>query len=248
MWKLLVRFCRWLINQWGRTLKIVFRNEHFVVVRKDWGEHVHQPENHDYWVPLDLVLVTQLKKILELKVVYPIQRLDAATRGLLIFGLSSQAASILNSTLIEKKYYALVRGWTQQQGRIQIDLENDTTGDFVFACTDYISLKKFEIPFAIGKKHSSSRYSILELELQTGRYHQIRRHLNRISHPVIGDREHGDSLHNRFFREQLQIPYLCLWAFSLNFCFENENFSFEDAKDDTWEKIFSLAKTHEIST
>ncbi len=222
-------------------MKIVFKNENFIVVRKDWGEHVHQPENHDYWVPSQLVLVSQLKKILGQETIYPAQRLDAPTRGLLLFGLSSKAASLLNSALIEKKYFALVRGWTEAEGSIEIDLENDTTGDFVPAKTQFISLKQFELPFAVGKKHKSSRYSLLELELKSGRYHQIRRHLNRISHPIIGDREHGDSHHNRFFREQMNIPHLCLWAYSLKFKFDEQDFVFTDEKDEVWQKIFNLA-------
>lgn len=228
-------------------MKIVFRNEHFVVVRKDWGEHVHQPENHDYWVPLKLVLVTQLKKHLGLKTIHPIQRLDAPTRGLLIFALSPEVAGDLNSTLIEKKYYTLVRGWTLPQGRIELPLENDTTGDLVPACTDYLRLKQFELPFAVGKKYSSSRYSLLQIDLQTGRYHQIRRHFNRISHPIIGDREHGDSFHNRFFREHLKIPYLCLWAYSLKFRFRDEDFLFEDEADETWQKISKLPEAFQES-
>jgi tRNA pseudouridine65 synthase len=224
-------------------LKIFFQNEDFVVVRKDWGEHVHQPENHDYWVPLELVLVTQLKKILGQKV-YPIHRLDAPTRGLLIFALSSEAASVLNSILIEKKYFAVVRGWTIPSGRIEIELENDSTGDFVAACTDFVTRARLELPFAVGKKHATSRYSILEIELQTGRYHQIRRHLNRISHPIIGDREHGDSVQNRFFREHLKIPYLCLWARSLKFQFAGRDFHFQDEVDQTWRQIFKLAEDY----
>ncbi len=222
-------------------LKIVLSNEHFVVVRKDWGEHVHQPENHDYWVPLEMVLVSQLKKLLGLKTIYPIHRLDAPTRGLLIFARSAEVASVLNSTSIEKKYFALVRGWTLPEGLINLELENDTTGDLVSACTEYMCMSQIELPFAVGKKHLTSRYSLLKIQIKTGRYHQIRRHLNRISHPIIGDREHGDSHHNRFFREQLNIPYLCLWALSLKFKFTNREFSFIDEPDETWKKIFNLA-------
>lgn len=223
-------------------MKIIFQNEQFLVVRKNWGEHVHQPENHDYWVPLELVLVTQLKKLLGLQVIYPIHRLDAATRGILIFALTSEVASILNSLKIEKKYYALVRGWVKENERIEIPLENDTTGDLVSACTEYKSKSQFELPFAVSKKHTTSRYSLVDVSIESGRFHQIRRHFNRISHPIIGDREHGDSLHNRFFREQLQISYLCLWAYSLKFTFQGEIFEIQDEIDGTWQKIFELAQ------
>src|SRR5690606_8264840 len=76
---------------------------------------------------------------------------------------------------------------------------------------------RLELPYAVGKRHSTARYSLVEAHPETGRYHQVRRHFARISHPLIGDGAHGDSYHNRFFREKLGLPGLWLKAKSIEF-------------------------------
>jgi tRNA pseudouridine65 synthase len=102
-------------------------------------------------------------------------------------------------------------------------------------------LKKIEFPQAVGTRHATSRYSWLEVEPRTGRFHQIRRHMNRISHPVIGDASHGDSRHNRFFRETLGISGLCLRAISLQvFDAEDKPLLFKAGPSRQWEKIQGL--------
>lgn len=232
-------------------MKIFFETENLVVVRKDWGEHVHQPENQDYWVPLDKVLITQLKKKFGSEI-YPIHRLDAPTRGLIIFGKKKELARTLNEKIqshaIRKHYLAVVRGHLKdKKSTIDIPLESDSSDKILECKTTYEVLNEMELPYAVGKRFQNSRYSILKLEIHTGRYHQIRRHMNRISHPIVGDREHGDSHHNRFFRETLQIPHLCLWAYKLEFVdqetvnlFEGQSV-LQDQLDEEWNKIKDLA-------
>jgi tRNA pseudouridine65 synthase len=70
---------------------------------------------------------------------------------------------------------------------------------------------------AVGKRHGSARYSFVEARPETGRFHQVRRHFARISHPLLGDRVHGDSHHNRFARETLNMPGLWLKAKAMSF-------------------------------
>ncbi|MFW5976006.1 MAG: hypothetical protein ACOCRY_01865 [Alkalispirochaetaceae bacterium] len=57
----------------------------------------------------------------------------------------------------------------------------------------------------------------MEIDLETGRRHQARRHLNYVAHPVIGDKQHGDSRNNRFFAERFGVGELLLRAVSLEF-------------------------------
>jgi len=52
------------------------------------------------------------------------------------------------------------------------------------------------LPLAVGK-YTRARYSLLRCQPLTGRYHQIRRHMNYLSHPILGDGDHGDRHHNR---------------------------------------------------
>ncbi|MFS4460357.1 pseudouridine synthase [Bdellovibrio sp. HCB2-146] len=199
-------------------MKLLYQDEHFVAVHKPSGYHVHPPEDPRIKVAKDHICLYRVRDMMK-QYVYPVHRLDAATSGVLLFALSSEAASKLCHLFAqgetEKVYHAVARGWTPQEGRIDLPLELDSTGVPVPASTLYQRLGTIEFPVPVGKKFKSARYSLLEVRPLTGRYHQIRRHFNRISHPLLGDAYHGDSHHNRFFRETVGIPGLCLRASKL---------------------------------
>jgi len=57
----------------------------------------------------------------------------------------------------------------------------------------------------------------MELEPQTGRKHQLRRHMKHLFHPIVGDTSHGDGRHNVFYREHFELSRLLLIAKSLSF-------------------------------
>ena len=59
-------------------------------------------------------------------------------------------------------------------------------------------------------RYPSARYSLMALRPLHRRKHQIRRHLNHVFHPVLGDSPHGDGRHNRFFRIHLHCHRLML--------------------------------------
>lgn len=227
----------------GYQFKILFKSEEFVVINKPSGFHVHAPETNPEKVPVSKIILQQLRNQLG-QSLYPIHRLDVPTSGVLIFALSAADASELNvafnSAATKKKYWAIVRGYTPESGIIEIDLKSDSSGEFVKAKTKYKLLYQIEIPKQVGLKHSTSRYSWLEIELETGRFHQIRRHMNRISHPVIGDSDHGDSRHNRFFREELKIPGLCLHCVQLEMRFKGVDYVFDAEAPQKWQKIRRL--------
>ena len=68
---------------------------------------------------------------------------------------------------------------------------------------------------------------MVKLQPKTGRLHQLRIHMNKISHPIIGDPKYGDRLHNRMFQKEFQCENLFLHAKNLSFIhpFTNENIS-----------------------
>jgi len=84
------------------------------------------------------------------------------------------------------------------------------------AISVYEPLGRIEFPWPAGG-FPTARYTLLEITPKTGRWHQIRRHLAHIRHPVVGDTGHGDGKHNRLFREHLNIHRLMLHASSLSF-------------------------------
>lgn len=198
---------------------IIFSDHNFVIIDKPYGHYVHPPEN-DFPVHRSLILLYRVRDHFG-KHVYPVHRLDVSTTGLLIFAFSPKIAAefqkIWHTNLIKKSYKAVVRGWAPAMDTIRSPLKSDGHGDLQEAITHYKKIAQVELPFSIGKRHSTSRYSLLEVSLETGRWHQIRRHLARASYPLIGDGTHGDSRHNVFFRETLGLEGLCLRAQTLSF-------------------------------
>lgn len=198
--------------------EILYQDEDLVAIDKPAGFHVHPPENRDARVPRTRICLSLLRAQVR-RYVYPIHRLDVATSGVLLWALNPDAASALNRSFREhearKSYQAVVRGFVEEEFSVDLPLESDSTGSPIPARTDFRLLSRLELDIAVGKKFPKARYSWIQAFPQTGRFHQIRRHLNRISRPILGDCEHGDSHHNRFFREKLGIPGLCLRAFAL---------------------------------
>ena len=82
------------------------------------------------------------------------------------------------------------------------------------AVTAWRCLAQSELPYQVGR-YDSVRYSLLELKPQTGRKHQLRRHMAHIRHPILGDTTHGDGKQNAFFFEHVGLRRLMLMAGSL---------------------------------
>ena len=226
---------------------ILFQDEHILVLHKPSYMYVHPPE--DRIARKSVGRHTCIHWLTDFHDIYanPIHRLDFATEGLLIFAKTNEAGSVLNQNMrarkINKFYHAIVRGWFKEpKGEINLPLELDSTGELAECLTIYSTTHKIELPFSVNSKFPTSRYSWLDIELKTGRWHQIRRHMNRVAHPIIGDREHGDSHHNRFFREELQIGRLCLRAFKIEFYHpvSNELLIFECPDSIHWKKIKNI--------
>ncbi|OWW18084.1 pseudouridine synthase [Noviherbaspirillum denitrificans] len=160
--------------------------------------------------------------------VYPMHRLDRPTSGLLVFARDPQTASTLGKALmssaVNKTYIAMVRGWTPEEGVIDHPLREepedkrrkDEPQPLRDALTRYRRLATTEIPVEI-EGHPTSRYSLVALYPETGRKHQLRRHMKHISHPIIGDANHGRGRHNRYFAQRFGQGRLMLAATAITF-------------------------------
>ena len=117
--------------------------------------------------------------------------------------------------LVKKKYLAIVRGYTDNDGIIDYPLKRED-GTLKEAGTHYKTMDRTEldIPFS---GQPTSRYSLVEIEPQTGRMHQIRKHFAHIFHPIIGDRPHGCNKQNRLFKEKWNMTSMMLHSSSLSF-------------------------------
>lgn len=107
-----------------------------------------------------------------------------------------------------------MRGFTPPIGTIDYALKSD--GKIQKSVTLYRTLRYFEVPIPLGK-HPTSRYSLVEVAPETGRFHQIRKHFGHISHPIIGDIEHGCNKQNNMFRKTWDSNVMFLHASEVRF-------------------------------
>ena len=157
--------------------------------------------------------------------VWPAHRLDKGTSGVLLFALDASVASLLGQAFetaqMKKRYIALVRGWpAADEGLIDHALARDperpSAGQTMLeARTAWQVQRRMEWPVQTDPRFASSRFSLLELQPETGRRHQIRRHLKHISHPIVGDATHGKGPLNRAVSAHLGVQRLWLHALEL---------------------------------
>jgi len=194
---------------------ILHQDEHLIAINKPYGYFVHRTKL-DYQA--ETLVMPNLRDQIG-QYVYPVHRIDRKTSGVLLFALDEKTQRILNDDFAEgkvgKKYVAIVRGYTPEASEIDYDLINDR-GTKQSAITKFITLQHKEVPIAAGK-HSTSRYSLVELSPVQGRQHQLRKHMSHIFHPIIGDRPHGCNKQNRLFLEQFNYLEMLLHARSLTF-------------------------------
>jgi len=182
-------------------IDILYRDPDVVAVNKPSGLAVHRG-----WADDDVFAMTLLRDQLG-QWVYPVHRLDRGASGVLLFGLSSDAARTLCEQFekheVKKRYVALVRGAPPEALVIDHPLRPDNSDVAQAAVTDVRRLAQY------------GRYAWVEALPRSGRLHQIRRHLKHISCPLIGDVRYGKGEHNRLFRERYGLYRLALHASQL---------------------------------
>ena len=196
-------------------LPILYQDEHYVAVDKLSGLMVHRS-------PLDkleTVFALQLLRDQLGREVYPCHRLDRPTSGVLLFALNEEAnraaQSLFSKGKTRKTYEAVVRGWTQPEGHIDYPLRSEENPDKIQdAVTKYRTISQSTVEVPVGR-YPQARISHIELTPETGRKHQLRRHLPHLRHPILGDTRHGDGAQNRFLREFCNGQHLMLRARAL---------------------------------
>ena len=154
--------------------------------------------------------------------VYVLHRLDRPASGIVLFGLSSQAAAsaakLFREQRVEKRYWVLVRGHCLPTGFIDRPLQQPDAQDPEPrpASTSFETEALYDIPLR-SDRFPTTHCSLVRVMPHTGRFHQIRRHMNGISHPVIADTSHGDGRQNAFFRKRFGVARLMLHAGTLSF-------------------------------
>jgi len=232
-------------------LEILYRDEHFIAINKPSGLLVHRS-------PIDRHETEFAVQILRDQIgqyVYPLHRLDKPTSGVLFFALDKESTKLVSEQFknhtIQKTYLTMVRGYTEECGIIDHPLKEklDKIADKKAkkdkeaqeAITEYKRLATVEVPFAVGR-YDKTRYSLVEVKPQTGRKHQIRRHMKHISHHILGDTKYGRGEHNKLIREKFDCHRLLLHASELELWHphKDETLVIKAPLDETFIKMSNL--------
>ncbi len=202
-----------------QSLEIIFENDGLIAINKPHGLLVHRSK-----IAADATeFAVQILRDQINQLVWPVHRLDRKTSGVLLFAKSkefnSKVQQLFQERSVSKIYKSIVRGHTPKSGTIDYPLtENEKTQD---AITHFNTLQHFEINLPFGK-FPTSRYSLVELKPETGRFHQLRKHLAHIRHPIIGDRPHGCNKQNKLWKEKFEMTTMMLHAEQLAFSLDGK--------------------------
>jgi tRNA pseudouridine65 synthase len=149
--------------------------------------------------------------------VFPVHRLDKDTCGLVLFarsaGSASQLAALFKQRVVKKKYLAIVHGHPPEKGSVEVPLENRKEKKLEDAQTDF---ERIAIASVIWEGENRE-YALVRCSPKTGRFHQIRRHLKSLGHPIVGDPEYGNSWNNEQFALRWKTDRTLLSAIQLDF-------------------------------
>lgn len=195
--------------------EIIFENDDIVVAFKKRNLETINDAGDDF--------ITKLSKQLGI-LLFAVHRLDRNTEGLVVFAKNVDAKNSLDKAIRERKlekfYLAKVVGVPEKkQDNLVAYLKKDEKNSRVFISDN--QEKGYEIIKTNYKLIShDDLFSVLEVELVTGKTHQIRAHLSQIGLSILGDEKYGNSEINRKYNKK----YQCLCAYKLVFHFEKGDY------------------------
>lgn len=196
-----------------QDLKILFEDNHIIVVEKkpNVPSQADKTEDED--------MLTIVKQYIKEKYNKPgnvylglVHRLDRPVGGIMIFAKTSKAASRLSDQVrrkvFRKKYLAVVDGkLEQQEGTLEDYLYKDERLNMSRVVgREKKNAKLAKLEFKVLKYNEVKNLSLLEVNLHTGRHHQIRVQLSNFGHSIFGDQKYGN---------RGQGKQIALWAYEL---------------------------------
>ena len=180
---------------------VLHEDDHLIAVCKPSGLLVHRTKEST-----DQVVLLQETAAIVGHHLYPAHRIDRGASGVVFFGKRSEDArwlqASLQSSTAHKEYVVLVRGEAPERGESDRPLKDDD-GVRRECRTTFVRERLF--PYC----------SLLRVQIETGRRHQIRRHLAHLAHQVIGDTTYGKGRLNALYREKYGLHRLFLHAHTL---------------------------------
>jgi tRNA pseudouridine65 synthase len=180
-------------------IKVLYQDEAIIAVEKPSGLLVHayrkETNERDH-------LLRRVKNQTGC-FLYPLHRLDRPVSGIVLFGLNPDVVRELQAVWhapgTVKEYLALVKGTLDIPGCFDFPLLNEYKRK-QDAETCYEPLECF------------GDVTLVKIQINTGRKHQIRRHFSRRCHNIVGDRKYGQGALNRSFRDELGLDRIFLHA------------------------------------
>ena len=189
-------------------INILYEDNHIIVVIKENNIPVQKDSSND------IDLITLIKKYIKEKYNKPgnvylglVHRLDRPVGGVMVFAKTSKAASRLSKLIrdknIEKKYVALVHNKTKEHEKFIDYLYKDEKTN-----TSFVQKNGKESILEYNLIKYIDNMSLIDINLLTGRHHQIRVQMSYHGHPIYGDMKYGID------NEKIQIH---LWCYHLKF-------------------------------
>ena len=200
------------------TLNIVYEDENILVINKPTGIEVLDNSDNN------LTKLVQDKYKMNNDFPYPCHRLDRNTSGLIIYAKNQEALNTLNDKIenheISKFYKCTVVGiLNKKEATLEDYLFKDNKKSIVYiSSTPKQGYKKIITSYKVIIENKKDNLSILDVQLHTGRTHQIRAHLSYLGYPILGDGKYGKNDVNKKFNKKSQD----LTAYKLVFNFKTD--------------------------
>lgn len=197
-------------------IQIIYQDEYLIVVEKPVDLPVHKND----FMPHDADYLTKLVGDITGKWIYNVHRLDSKTSGLIVLAFSSevahQMALLFEKKEIKKRYIAIVQG-DPGAGTFETKVLVKKKSKFKKqALTNFRTTETIETGISYGDKQDI-KLSLVEIDPETGRWHQIRQHFAHHRFDILGDSHHGDFTLNKIVTERTGIKRLFLHASELSF-------------------------------
>ncbi len=208
----------------SKPVDVVYEDDNLLIIDKPIGllTHPDKPEDSDTAIDRALGYLEEKGAIGDSATFRPAvcNRLDRNTGGLLIIAKNYQTLKAMNEMIrerrIRKLYITVVKGKLKGTGEIKGFLAKNEDENIVRVAEAGDSSAK-EVHTLYNSLKSNNLNSLIEVELVTGRSHQIRAHFQSLGHPLIGDIKYGDKEVNRYFKDKFGLTHQFLYAYCLEF-------------------------------